>query len=144
MPLHTRRRATLIAAPHLREAAMNLTMMKGKLHRATITECDLEYEGSIGIDAELLSAAGILPNEQVDVLNISNGERLTTYAIVAPAGSGAIALNGAAARRAMRGDRVIIVAYAQMSAAEAQRHVPAVVLLDDANRRIDVVRTEAA
>ena len=81
---------------------MILTMLKAKLHRATVTQCDLHYVGSISIDKDLLAASGILPNEQVDVLNITNGERLTTYAIEAPAGSGMIGLNGDAARPATR------------------------------------------
>ncbi|MBU6443609.1 MAG: aspartate 1-decarboxylase [Alphaproteobacteria bacterium] len=113
---------------------MLLTMMKAKLHRATVTEADVDYVGSISIDAALLEEAGILPNEQVDVLDITNGARLTTYAIEAPAGSGTIGINGAAARLVNVGDLVIIVAYAQMEAAEARRHAPAVLHLDGANR----------
>ena len=100
---------------------MNLTMMKAKIHRATVTQCDLNYEGSMSIDTDLLTASGILPNEQVDVLNITNGERLTTYAIEAPAGSGIIGINGAGARKAQVGDLVIVVAYAQMSEGDAKR-----------------------
>lgn len=111
-----------------------LTMMKSKLHQATVTQCDLDYEGSMAIDAELLRGAGILPNEQIDVYNVNTGARLTTYAIAADPGSGTIGLNGAAARMAMPGDRVIIVAYMQMDEAEAARHVPKVVLLDRRNR----------
>lgn len=113
--------------------SMLLTMLKAKLHRATVTECDLHYEGSISIDSELLTRAGILPNEQVDVYNVNNGERFTTYAIPAPAGSRMIGLNGAAARRAMRGDLVIICAYAQVPAEEGGKHQPRVVLLGDSN-----------
>lgn len=112
---------------------MLLTMLKAKLHRATVTECDLHYEGSISIDSELLTRAGILPNEQVDVYNVNNGERFTTYAIPAPAGSRMIGLNGAAARRAMRGDLVIICAYAQVPAEEGVKHQPRVVLLGEDN-----------
>ena len=113
---------------------MNLTMMRAKIHRATITQCDLNYEGSISIDKDLLEASGILPNEQVDVLNITNGERLTTSAIEAPAGSGVIGMNGAGARKAQVGDLVIIVAYAQMSDAEAKSFSPKVVLMTGGNK----------
>jgi aspartate 1-decarboxylase len=111
---------------------MNLTMMKAKLHRATVTQCDLNYEGSISIDADLLQAAGILPNEQVDVLDVMNGQRFTTYAI--PAGPGVIGINGAAARLCQPGDLVIIIAFAQMTEAEAKAHTPKVLQLDSANR----------
>ena len=113
---------------------MLLTMLKAKIHRATVTQCDLHYEGSISIDAALLEASGILPNEQVDVLNINNGQRFTTYAIEAKAGSGTIGINGAAARLAQNGDLVIIVAYAQMDEAEARRHKPVVLSMDGKNR----------
>ena len=113
---------------------MLLTMMKAKLHRATVTQADLEYEGSISIDRDLLDASGILPHEQVDVLNINNGERFTTYAIPAPAGSGMIGINGAAARLAQKGDLVIVVAYARMEEAEAKSLHPRVVLVDGANK----------
>ena len=113
---------------------MNLTMMKAKIHRATVTQCDLNYEGSVSIDKDLLAASGILPNEQVDVLNITNGERLTTYAIEAPAGSGMIGMNGAGARKAQVGDLVIIVAYAQMSDQEAAGFTPTVLLMNADNR----------
>ena len=113
---------------------MLLTMMKAKLHRATVTQADLEYEGSISIDGDLLDAAGILPHEQVDVLNINNGERFTTYAIPAPAGSGMIGINGAAARLAQKGDLVIIVAYARMTEAEAKGFQPRVLLVDANNK----------
>ena len=113
---------------------MLLTLLKGKIHRATVTQCDLHYEGSISVDAGLLERAGILPHEQVDVLNINNGERFTTYAIAAPAGSGTIGINGAAARRAQKGDLVIIVAYARMDEAEARSFQPRVLLVDSNNK----------
>jgi len=113
---------------------MQLTLLKGKIHRATITQCDLNYEGSISVDAALLERSGILPHEQVDVLNINNGERFTTYAIAAPAGSGIIGVNGAAARLAQKGDLVIIVAYARMEEAEAKTFTPRVLLVDSKNR----------
>lgn len=112
---------------------MYLTMMKAKIHRATVTQCDLNYEGSISIDKDLLAASGILPNEQVDVLNITNGERMTTYAIEAPAGSRIIGINGAGARKAQVGDLVIIVAYGQMSEADAKNFTPTVLLMDGDN-----------
>jgi aspartate 1-decarboxylase len=112
---------------------MLLTMMKAKLHRATVTQADLDYEGSISIDRDLLDAAGILPHEQVDVLNITNGARFTTYAIEAPAGSRTIGVNGAAARLVQAGDKVIVVAYCQLDAAEARNHHPSVVLLGERN-----------
>ena len=112
---------------------MQLTMMRAKLHRATVTQADLDYEGSISIDSDLLDASGILPNEQVDVLNISNGARFTTYAIAAPRGGKTIGVNGAAARLVQKGDKVIIIAYGQMPAEEARNFAPAVVLLGENN-----------
>ncbi len=113
---------------------MILTMMKAKIHRATVTQCDLNYEGSITIDRDLLEASGILVNEQVDVLNINTGARFTTYAIEGAAGSGIIGINGAAARLAQAGDLVIVISYAQMEEAEAKRHRPNVLLMDAKNR----------
>ena len=113
---------------------MQLTLLKGKIHRATVTQCDLNYEGSISVDAALLERSGILAHEQVDVLNIANGERFTTYAIPAPAGSGTIGINGAAARLAQKGDLVIIVAYARMEEAEAMSFQPRVLLVDANNK----------
>ena len=113
---------------------MQLTLLKGKIHRATVTQCDLNYEGSISVDVALMERSGILPNEQGDVLNINNGERFTTYAIPAPAGSGTIGVNGAAARLAQKGDLVIIVAYARMEEAEAKSFTPRVLLVDGKNR----------
>ena len=110
-----------------------LTMLKTKLHRATVTGADMHYEGSIGIDRDLLDASGILPHEQVDVLNINTGARFTTYAIEAPRGSSEIAVNGAAARLVQKGDKVIIVAYCQLPAEEARNYHPSVVLLGDDN-----------
>jgi aspartate 1-decarboxylase len=113
---------------------MFLTLLKGKIHRATVTQCDLHYEGSISVDAALLERSGILAHEQVDVLNINNGERFTTYAIPTPAGSGTIGVNGAAARLAQKGDLVIIIAYARMDEAQAKSHQPRVLLVDGNNR----------
>lgn len=123
---------------------MQLTMMKAKLHRAVVTQADLHYEGSISIDADLLDAAGILPNEQVDVLNINNGERFTTYAITAPRGSKVFGINGAAARLAQPGDRIIVVSYAMMDAEAAKNWDPAVVLLDEANDVVSPAKADAA
>jgi len=112
---------------------MLITLMKAKLHRATVTRAELAYEGSISIDTDLLEASGILPHEQVDVLNINSGARFTTYAISAPRGSREIGINGAAARLAQVGDKVIIVAYGQLPSEEARNYAPTVVLLDDGN-----------
>lgn len=119
---------------------MLLTMMKSKLHRATVTQADLHYEGSISIDRDLLDAADIFPHEQVDVLNISTGARFTTYAIEAPRGSRTFGVNGAAARLVQKGDRIIVVTYGQLPAEEARNYNPTVVLLDEQN---DVVRQAA-
>jgi len=112
---------------------MLLTLMKAKLHRATVTQADLDDEGSISIDRDLLDVSGILPHEQVDVLNITTGARFTTYAIEAPRGSKVIGVNGAAARLVQKNDKVIVVAYCQMPAEEARNYAPTVVLLDEGN-----------
>ncbi len=112
---------------------MLLTMMKAKLHRAVVTQADLEYEGSISIDRDLLDRVGILPHEQVDVLNINNGARFTTYAIEAPRGSRTFGVNGAAARLVQKGDRIIVVTYCQLPAEEARNYAPSVALLDEHN-----------
>lgn len=113
---------------------MFLTLLKSKLHRATVTQCDLHYEGSITIDRDLMDRVGILPYEQVDVLNINNGERFTTYAIEGPRGSGVIGINGAAARLAQKGDLVIICAYVQMEAPAAEDHEAVILLVDEQNK----------
>ena len=113
---------------------MLLTMLKCKLHRATVTECDLHYEGSISIDRKLIEAAGLLINERVEIYNIDNGERFATYVIEGKRGSGVIGLNGAAARKACVGDKLIICSYAQMSPEEARTHVPSIVLVGSKNR----------
>lgn len=112
---------------------MLLTMMKAKLHRAVVTQTDMNYEGSISIDMDLLDAAGILPHEQVDVLNINTGSRFTTYAIEAERGSKTFGINGAAARLAEPGDRIIVVAYGQLEAEKARNYAPTVVCLDEDN-----------
>ena len=110
------------------------TMLKGKIHRARVTEADPHYEGSITIDPDLMEAADILPFEQVHVLDVDNGARLTTYAIEGARGSGQVCINGAAARLVSAGDTVIILTYDTMSDAEAREHQPALVYVDDANR----------
>ena len=108
-------------------------MMLSKIHRATVTQADLDYVGSITIDAELMEAADILPNQQVDVLDIDNGARLTTYAIPGPRGARDVKINGAAAHLVTVGDRVIVIAYGVMSDAEAHDHTPIVVVVDEHN-----------
>jgi aspartate 1-decarboxylase len=111
---------------------MQLTMLKAKIHRARVTQCDMNYEGSISIDQDWLDEVGILPNEQVDVLNINTGARFTTYAISAGRGSRTIGINGAAARLAQPDDLVIILAYAQIDEAAARAHNPVVFLAENA------------
>jgi aspartate 1-decarboxylase len=113
------------------------TMLKSKIHRAVVTEVDLDYEGSISIDRSLMEAADILPFEQVDVLNINNGARFSTYAIEGERDSGVIGINGAAARLAMKGDLVIIVSYSAVPDDEAMHVKPAIVLVDRQNRVIE-------
>jgi aspartate 1-decarboxylase len=120
---------------------MRLSAFKSKIHRATVTEANLNYEGSVTLDADLMEAANILPNEQVQVLNVNNGERFDTYAIRGPRGTGMVCLNGPAARLAQVGDMVIILTYAWMEREELERHTPKVVLVDERNRPL---RTEAA
>ena len=112
---------------------MLLNIFKSKIHRASVTQADLNYEGSISIDKNLLDEAGILVGEKVDVLNINNGERFSTYTIEAPAGSGQVKINGAAARLAQVGDKVIIIAYAIFEEEEAKKHQPKVVVVDENN-----------
>ena len=117
---------------------MMRTMLKSKIHRATVTEANVEYEGSITIDADLIEAADMLPYEQVDVLDVTNGARLSTYVIEGERGSGAICLNGAAAHMIHPGDRVILISYAEVDEAEiAAGWAPTVVHVDTANRQID-------
>jgi len=115
-----------------------LTMFKSKIHRAVVTQADLNYVGSITIDEALMEAADILPNEKVQVVNNNNGARLETYVIPGPRNSGVICLNGAAARLVQPGDRIIIITYAVMSREEARSFRPTVVLVDDNNK---VIRT---
>jgi aspartate 1-decarboxylase len=117
---------------------MHRTLLLAKIHHCTLTAANLDYMGSISIDKSLLDAAGILPYEQVQVVNVANGERLITYAIEAPADSGAIELNGAAARLGMKGDVVIVMAYAQLTPEELKTHSPRVVLVDERNRLVKI------
>ena len=121
---------------------MLYNMFHGKIHRATVTQANLEYMGSITIDEDLLEMAGILPGERVQVVNNNNGERLETYTIAGKRGSGVICLNGAAARRAQVGDTVIIIAYAMMDKAEAESLVHDVVMVDERNHPVKVRGTE--
>jgi aspartate 1-decarboxylase len=112
-------------------------MLRAKLHRLRLTEANPDYEGSIAIDRDLLEAAGILEYEQVHVWNVSNGERLQTYAIEAPRGSGEVSLNGAAALRGSPGDILIVAAFAHLDEAEALRHVPTVLYFGGENRLLE-------
>ncbi|MCH1882293.1 aspartate 1-decarboxylase [Agrococcus sp. ARC_14] len=114
------------------------TMLQGKIHRATVTQAELHYVGSITIDQDLLDAADILPGQQVDVVDVDNGSRLTTYALPGERGSGILCINGAAARLVHVGDTVIVIAYAQLDDAEARTFSPSVVFVDDANRVVEL------
>lgn len=116
---------------------MQRTMLKSKLHRATVTHAELHYEGSCAIDEALLDAADIHEYEQIQIYNVSNGERFTTYAIRAPRDSGVISVNGAAAHKARPGDLVIIATYAVYNELELARYAPELVYVDAANRIID-------
>lgn len=113
---------------------MNYTMLNAKLHRVTVTHSELEYEGSCAIDSLLLETAGIHEYEQIQIYNIANGERFTTYAIRADAGSGIISVNGAAAHKAKPGDKVIICSYVTLSRQELASFKPTLVYVDDGNR----------
>jgi aspartate 1-decarboxylase len=115
-------------------AAPARIMLRAKLHRATLTGADLHYEGSCGIDQDLLDACDILPGEQIEIYNLTNGARLSTYAIAEPAGSGKVTLNGSAARHAAVGDLLIICTYAPMDDATARAFRPRIALLDAHNR----------
>ncbi len=113
---------------------MQRTMLKSKIHRATVTHSELHYEGSCAIDENLLDAADIREYQQIDIYNVNSGERFTTYAIRAERGSGTISINGAAARKAMVGDLVIIAAYANYSELELEKYQPELVFVDAHNR----------
>ena len=120
------------------------TLLGGKIHRATVTQADLNYVGSITVDEDLLDAAGILVNEKVQIVNNNNGARLETYTIAGKRGSVVICLNGAAARLVQPGDVVIIMSYVLLSEPEISAHEPKVVLVDEANRIREVIRYEPA
>ena len=113
---------------------MRRRMFLAKLHRATVTQADLHYEGSVTIDADLLDAAGILPHEEVHIWDVTSGSRLATYALEGPRGSGVICINGAAAHHVSVGDLVIIATFGDMDDAEAREHAPTVVFVDEHNR----------
>jgi len=117
---------------------MLVNMLKAKIHRATVTRVELDYEGSCAIDESLLEAAGILEYEQIHIYNINNGERFVTYAIRAERDSGVISVNGAAAHKASPGDLIIIAAYSRMDQAEAARHSPRLVYPDADNRIVRI------
>lgn len=121
---------------------MRLTLLKSKLHRATITGADIDYEGSIAIGPELIQAAGLVPWERVDVYNITNGNRFSTYVIPGTA-RGEILVNGAAARLVQKGDHIIVAAYAEFEVAEAENHRPMVLLVDAENRPLAADRVSA-
>ena len=118
------------------------TMMKSKLHRATVTEANLQYVGSITIDTALMEAADILPNEKVQIVNNNNGARFETYVIPGERSSGTICLNGAAARQVQVGDQVIIISYAMLSDEAAHQYKPKVVFVDEQNQQTKIVEEE--
>jgi aspartate 1-decarboxylase len=120
------------------------TMMKSKIHRATVTQADLHYVGSVTIDADLLDAADVLPGERVDVVDVTNGARLTTYTVAGERGSGVLGINGAAARLVSPGDLVIVIGYGLVDDAEARRLQPRVVHVDGRNRIVDLGSDAAA
>ena len=113
---------------------MTVEMLKGKIHRATVIQAELDYVGSITVDEELLEAAGILEYEKVQIVDVNNGSRFETYTICGERGSGMICLNGAAARCVSTGDKIIIMAYGQYDSEEAKNHKPSVVFVDEKNK----------
>jgi aspartate 1-decarboxylase len=121
---------------------MRRVMMKSKIHRLTVTESNLDYEGSVTIDEELLEAADILPNEQVHVWNVTNGNRLITYALVGKSGSGTVCVNGAGAHLIKPGDLVIVATYASMKDKDARRYKPLVIFVDEYNRQKKVPKPD--
>jgi aspartate 1-decarboxylase len=116
---------------------MRLNVFKSKIHRATVTHADLEYEGSVTVDSDLLDAAEILPYEAIHIWNVTRGSRLMTYALPGPRGSGAICVNGAAAHLNQPGDLVILATFAEMTREEARKHRPIVVRVDSENRQTE-------
>lgn len=121
---------------------MTIEMLKGKIHRATVTQAELDYIGSITVDMELLEAAGILEYEKVHIVDVNNGSRFETYTIAGERGSGIICLNGAAARCVQKGDKIIIMSYASMTPEEAKVNPPKVVFVDEQNKPTRVSRYE--
>lgn len=121
---------------------MYLNMLKGKIHRATVVQAELDYVGSITVDQDLLDASGILEYEKVQIVDVNNGQRFETYTIAGERGSGMICLNGAAARCVQKGDRIIIMCYCQMEPSEVQDNPPKVVFVDDENKISRVTRYE--
>ncbi|MDF2649147.1 MULTISPECIES: aspartate 1-decarboxylase [unclassified Paenibacillus] len=118
------------------------TMMKAKIHRATVTEANLNYIGSITIDEDLIDLVGMLPNEKVQIVNNNNGARLETYIIPGPRGTGVICLNGAAARLVQTGDTVIIISYAMMTDEEARKHQPTIAIMGENNKVAQLLKEE--
>lgn len=125
---------TLRSTRHIKEEPMLRQILLSKIHRATVTECDLNYQGSISIDPDLLDASGMQEFERVEIFNINNGARFSTYVILGKRGSGEIGINGAAARMAQTGDKVIIVNYGMMDSSEIQAHRPRIVIVDEQNK----------
>ena len=121
---------------------MTIEMLKGKIHRATVIQSELDYVGSITVDEDLLNTAGILEYEKVQIMDINNGSRFETYTICGEKGSGMICLNGAAARCVNAGDKIIIMAYGQYTPEEAKNHRPTVVFVDEQNRPARITRYE--
>ena len=121
---------------------MYLNLMKGKIHRATVTEANLEYVGSITIDQDLMDRAGFYPNEKVQIVDNNNGSRLETYIIPGERGSGVMCLNGAAARMVQPGDKIIVIGYCWLPESEAMTHTPKIVFVDDQNKPVEVADKE--
>ena len=121
---------------------MTFEMLKGKIHRATVVQAELDYVGSITVDEDLLEAAGILEYEKVQIVDVNNGERFETYTIAGERGSGMICLNGAAARCVQKGDKIIIMCYCQMEPSEVKDNPPKVVFVDDNNKISRITRYE--
>jgi len=142
LPLSAEEGAGLFFYHNRKRASMLRYMLKSKLHRATVTDANLNYEGSLTVDKNLLREVDLLPGEKVKIYNINNGERFDTYVIEGPAGSGVIALNGAAARKGLTGDLVIIVSYALYTPEELLAYQPRIAVLDQDNRIKRVVHTE--
>ncbi len=122
---------------------MQRTLLKSKIHRATVTDADLHYQGSVKVDPLLMAAADLLPHERVEIYNVTNGERFATYVIEGAPGSGEVVINGAAAHKARRGDLVILCSYAAYDEAEARAHRPQVVFVDAKNRAVEAPPIEA-